>query len=305
MIPIYPQFKKLELSDREIVQKHLTNFLPYSDYNFVSLWSYDTKQQIQISYLHENLIVRFQDYLKGQPFYSFLGTSEISSMCKLLIERSARENLPPLVKLIPEITVESLMKTRHELNIAEDMDNFDYILSIKELIEMKGNKFGPKRNFLNRFNRLHAASVETRIIDLTDHAIQKKIIDLFIDWEKMKNKSRNETTIELQAINRLFQGTELFKLASIGLFYRERLIGFSINEIVHNQYGIIHFEKADISYTGIFTYLKQQTAKYLSQQGCIYINYEQDLGIDGLRKAKLSYRPSHYFKKYTISRNQI
>ena len=67
------------------------------------------------------------------------------------------------------------------------------------------------------------------------------------------------------------------------------------------SYGIIHFEKAAVSYVGTSHFLKQQTAIDLQNQGCKYINYEQDLGLPGLRKAKAMCLPIAYLKKYSVS----
>ena len=92
-----------------------------------------------------------------------------------------------------------------------------------------------------------------------------------------------------------------FDTFSLGLSINGELSAFVIIEILQRNYGIIHFKKAILSFAGITEYLVQQTALYLQRLGCQYINGEQDLGLDGLRKSKTLYRPQNYLKKYTIS----
>ena len=79
------------------------------------------------------------------------------------------------------------------------------------------------------------------------------------------------------------------------------LVGFSIIEVAHDGYGFIQFEKADTTFVGVFQYLKRETARVLQAAGCRFINYEQDLGIAGIRKAKLSYHPVYMLKKFAVS----
>src|SRR5438045_3776660 len=125
MIPEFPQFKKLELSDKKNVEKFTSKFPPYSDFNFVSMWSWDIKEEMRISQMHGNLIVRFTDYTTGEPFYSFLGNTKVNETAEALLELSKKEGLPIQLKLIPEDSIKDL--DLKKFKIAEDRDNFDYI----------------------------------------------------------------------------------------------------------------------------------------------------------------------------------
>ena len=73
MIPGFPEFKKLELSNKEEIENFTSKFPPYSDFNFISMWCWDIKGETRISKFNNNLVVRFTDYLKGNPFFSFFG----------------------------------------------------------------------------------------------------------------------------------------------------------------------------------------------------------------------------------------
>lgn len=300
MIPYFPIFKKLELKDKETIENIIKQYPPYSDYNFVSLWSYNTKESIEISLLNENLAVKFVDYFGIEHFYSFLGNKKVEDTIKTLLSHSNVNNVGKELILIPEINISSNTKISKNFLVIEDLDNFDYVLSVQEISKLTGNKYGAKRNFVNRFIKNYPETTAATF-DLKNKDIQQQIEKLFFLWEKLSNKTRSETENELTSIRRLLKSAAAFNLVSIGLFTKNKLVAFSINEVLHDNYAIIHFEKADTSFIGIFQYLKQQTAIHLEKLGCKYINYEQDLGIPGLRKSKEQWNPVRFLKKYTIS----
>jgi hypothetical protein len=86
----------------------------------------------------------------------------------------------------------------------------------------------------------------------------------------------------------------------MGLLYDENvLVGFSISELVFDDMMLIHIEKANTEYTGAYTMLFYQMVN--SEKNSLkWINREQDLGIESLRKSKLSYHPQKMIEKYTI-----
>lgn len=299
MIPKFPIFKKLTLSDKNEIETFVKQYPPYSDYNFVSLWSYNTKGSIEISMLNENLVIKFLDYFGVKHFYSFLGNKKTEETIDTLLTHSKNNNIAKELILIPEINLSSNKRVFENFLITKDQNNFDYILSVNDISKLIGNKFGAKRNFVNRFLKNYPEAIVDNF-NIMDSKLQNQVEELFCTWEKQADKNRSETENELTAIQRLLKSASNFDLTCTGIFIKNQLIAFSINEIFKDNYAIIHFEKADTSYTGIFQYLKQQSAKHLDKLGCKYINYEQDLGIPGIRKAKKSWQPIDYLKKYII-----
>lgn len=299
MIPIFPNFKKLELTDKTLFEKYTMKFPPYSDYNFVSVYSYNTEELIKISTYNNNLVVMFTDYISNKPFLSFIGNTNVRETIQVLFDYSLRNDLPQELALIPEINL--LQKeVFSEFTVSEDPDNFDYILSVDEIKTLIGNKYRGKRNFVNRFVREYGEK-EVQLLDLKNIAVQKEIEELFFLWKEQGGKTKEETETEITAIRRLLAAVDKFMLIPIGIYIDNRLAAFSIDELVQENYTVIHFEKANTKYTGIYQYLKQATAKHVSSLGCKYINYEQDLALTGLKQAKQSWMPVSYLKKYRIS----
>ena len=81
----FPKFKSIELSDKQEVEKITFRFPPYSDFNFSNLLAWDLKREMGFSILNNNLVVKFTDYVNGQPFLSFLGDNMVNETARELI----------------------------------------------------------------------------------------------------------------------------------------------------------------------------------------------------------------------------
>lgn len=301
-IPTFPSFSKLHLNHREAIERIISTFPPYSDFNFTSLWSYDTEELCAVSLLNNNLVVQFSDYIDNKPFLSFLGTKNVESTIDTLLNFSFKsEKLLKYLKLVPHHSIEVIKNKNGQYEILEDNDNHDYILSIQDMAELKGGKYYDKRNLVNRFNKKYP-HIQSKILNISDTHTQKQMIELFLHWAKQKKRKVEETETEKRAILRLFALSPHIRCFAIGLFDNARMIGFATYELAHDLHGVMSFEKGDITYDGIYSVLNHETSKHLHKLGFKYLNYEQDLGIPGLKQAKRLWRPIHHLKKYIIKK---
>ena len=299
MIPAFPVFKVIEVSDRQAVEAHTHRFPPYSDFNFTSLWAWDTNGERMISELNGNLVAKFTDYSTHEPFLSFLGINETEHTARTLIDHAKAEGVSSELRLMPEISVRDMRPS--VLYTEEDRDNFDYIYSVPALASLRGNTYMSKRGRAKKFKRTHP-DVRIEVIDLADTSAQKDIRSVIALWEEKKVGDKKEFEIEHErtAIERLCKSAGSHELVATGVFVREGMIGFSIEEVLPGDYAICHFWKADSSHSGVFDFLMQEKAKHLETLGTSFLNYEQDLGIPALRTAKNSYRPINFFKKFVV-----
>src|SRR3989344_4097549 len=102
MIPEFPKFKKLELSDKDDVEKFTSKFPPYSDFNFYSMWGWDIHNNIKLSRLNDNLVVLFKDYISDDSFLSFIGSKKVIETTHQLISFSKKNYKKNFLKLVPE-----------------------------------------------------------------------------------------------------------------------------------------------------------------------------------------------------------
>lgn len=298
MIPQFPKFKKLELSDKSDVEKFTLRHPPYSDFNFAGTWSWDVREQMQISQFNGNYIIRFIDYLTGEPFYTFLGNNDVNNTAKKLLDLSKKEGLKSELKLIPDDSVEFFDK--NIFKIEEDHNNHDYIVPAEVFRDYNTKKTRDKRNLVKKF--LNEFSPRTEILNLSNSSVKKSVYNLYKKWSS--NKNNHEIEDEWCALERILNESFLRDQICIGIFLKEDLVGFCLNELLPNGFACIHFSKADVSVSqGIYSYLLQENAKLLLEKERKFINLEQDLGIPGLKKWKMGHGLNIFLKKYIIRYN--
>lgn len=298
-IPSFPLFKSLDVSDKEWIEKITTAYPPFSDFNFTSLHCWNGNDQTSVSLLNNNLVIRMKDYTSNNIIYSIIGHNQINQTVDTFFNSDLFRNTPPKLQLIPETNLQTEKEVFANYRIEEDPNQFDYIYDLDELSKMEGGEFHNKRNLANRFEKENEFTVE--IYESLDKNIHEQIIDLVHLWAERKLRSLSDFEDELKAIGNTIEITHLTRLVIITLFVNKKMIGFTISELLSNDYCIIHFEKTDPNFKGISEYLMRKTAEILKSRGYHYLNYQQDLGIEGLRKSKMSYGPKFFLKKYTIS----
>jgi len=297
MAPItkYPEFSKIDLSHRQPVNEFTASFEPYSDFNFTSLFCWNTDGQTELSDLNGNLVIKLPDYLTGDPVFSILGRSELGKSVSQLLE-TAKE-----LKLVPAPVVGEL-RALDGLSIEEDRDSFDYIYELSELSRLSGMKFKKKRNKTNSFVRAH----EDYELVVEGHntispAYADKLRELDRKWASDASRNQGDIMSERRALDILLKNAAHFKLLVVEITVDGDMKAFSINEDIGGGYAMCHFEKAlKVHHENIYTFLASETAEKVQALGCKYVNWEQDLGLEGLRKSKISFHPSRMLKKYTV-----
>lgn len=299
MRPLFPAFKKLSLNDKSIIERYTKSFPPYSDYYFFSLWSYNTENSISYTILHNNLVVKFQEYSGDGYFYSFIGRNKIEHTVAELITLAHRHRLPAVLKLVPEecIALEAIQTLGETFSFVEDEDNFDYILSVEKIALMRGAKLHQKKKQLKKFLRSYDYYV--KYCSLPNRKVHMDILAILYKWYSQTKEERAKNECEVRAIQRTLRYASHFSLVAACVYVDNKIRGFTIFEQVNSKYAILSFQKADKEYEGIFEFLNFSVAQYLHKKGCMYMNIEQDLGIPGLRQAKRKYDPS-FLKKYSI-----
>lgn len=298
MLPQFPLFKRLELTDREDIEAITCKFPPYSDFNFTSLWCWDTQGKVRISMLYGNLVVRFTDYRTGEPFYSFLGSNRLHETVEELLDLSNQQCLNQALRLITDIQQISI-DNGQILSAEEDRDNFDYVYEIKELHQASGIKYETQRNLIHRFENKYS-DIQIKISSLD--SVRNVVLDLSKKWQMKKENATNiiELINEEKSVSRIFN-IENKNLLAICIYCKNQCVAYAIDEILVGDYAICHFAKADVHFSGVYSFLMKQNCRLLLNFNKIYLNFEQDLGLLNLRASKNAFKPKIFLKKYTIT----
>lgn len=181
----------------------------------------------------------------------------------------------------------------------EERDLFDYIYDAESLRTLAGRKNQKKRNHINYFLKEYEGRFESRLLDIADFDDCRALLD---KWKVQKEDSDAEVDDgEYVAIEKIFNNYDKLRdrVKVFGIYVDGALEAFSIGEKLKPNMALIHIEKANPEIRGLYPYINQ---KFLVDEfpDVEFVNREEDLGIEGLRKAKLSYHPVRFAEKYTV-----
>ncbi len=183
----------------------------------------------------------------------------------------------------------------------EERDLFDYIYDGQSMRELKGRKNVKKRNHINYFLKEYEGRFEYRLLDEKDFDDCLKLVEEWTINKEENGQVDEEMKEELIGIKKLFNNFSIIKdkLKIAGIFIDGKLEAFTMGEYLNPNMALIHIEKANPSIRGLYPYINQQ---FLVNEfsDVEFVNREEDLGIEGLRKAKLSYHPVKFVEKYTV-----
>lgn len=302
-IPEFPAFKPLELSDQFEIEQWVKLFPPYSDFNFVSLWAWNTSGGCELSWLNDNLVVLFNDYSSGERLLSFIGVHKVDGTADTLLEFAARQGMAPELQLLPEMTARAI-SARFGRWLTWSPEHDDYVLSTADWSAMAGKSFRNKRHEISKVQREHHPVC--RLIDLADPAVEAAVMDVFGRWAvKRQFAARASTTTEALSVRRVFSLHRPGDLLAFGVYVDGELVAYSINERLPDGYAMGHHWKADPTFPGAYPYLLREICRTLAAEGRPYLNIQQDLGEPGLAVAKRLYRPVQHLRKYRVTADSL
>lgn len=286
------EWKEYGIQDKEIIDEYLKGKFNISDYNFTNqyLWSIGEESKYKIE---NNVLIVKGVFAEEEYYYMPVPKDKTDDNLKALVE-VIREIIQDghRIILVPEEWKEILEK---DFILEERRESFDYIYNSKDLGTLKGRKYSKKKNKINNF---------TKTYNYTYERISEDNINEIIEFQKNWCLERECDTIPIlknENLGIMSLLNHYSKMDYIGAMIKieNKVIAYSLGEILNDDYGVIHIEKGLNEYTGSY-----QLINYLFAQNefsnCKYINREDDFGDEGLREAKESYHPAFLLKKYEI-----
>lgn len=296
LVPDFPQYKPVsdDMSD-ELLPFFRKQTDGICEYTLASVLLDNGIYQYAVSRVGDDtLLLRGYD-ADGKRFLSIVGvlpdeqtvraimaSPDVQSCAyiKNLSERNATENAGIFSKL--------------GLSPRLDRDNCDYLYRRDDLAFLRGKAFHKKKNLVNGFNAAYSAAV--RAIDNTTVDDAQKILRRWRDARRARNEDDGDFSVCAAAL----QQHESLRLSGIIVYADGTPAGFSLGEVVAGgTMFVTHFEKGIDGVHGIYQAVNNEQAKMLPES-VTFINREQDLGDEGLRQAKLSYRPCAFVNKYRV-----
>jgi hypothetical protein len=286
-VPCYPDFTPLDINLKESLHPRLSLTADgVSEFTFTVLFLYRDKFKYRVSRDGPDGGFIFSGVQEGKTYFMTpCGSPKIETLESLFADHDKWI-------LVSESVLSPVREKLQERGIVftEDRDNFDYLYYRSDLAELAGKKYHKKKNHVNSF--LYAyPDHELRPMN---SALVPAAIEILDRWRR----DRNEDGDYKQAREAL----ELFDslpLRGAVLFIGGKPAAYCLGEsIARGKIFAIHFEKALDEYKGIYQFVNQSFAESLPRFFTM-INREQDMGNEGLRQAKMTYRPCGFVTKYT------
>lgn len=291
IIAQYPAFSPLSFDMAYTIKVELCRLQDgISEFTFGSLYCFRDFYKYAVSKVNEHIFV-FRGQESGIPFFFVIGTDIPKDVIKELYADYG------YWKLIPASLLSTNPLLFEELGSIpeEDRNNFDYLYTRTALSTLSGKQLHKKKNHVNGFlNNYPDFSLKK-----LDMETQKDAYRVLETWAaEQHNLHATDYHAAEQALS-LLKTDALFGLI---LYVKNIPAAWCLAELaVQDTMAVVHFEKARTEFRGSYQYINYAFAQSLPEH-VVYINREQDLGDEGLRRAKMSYRPERFIEKYRIKK---
>ncbi|MDR1592488.1 MAG: phosphatidylglycerol lysyltransferase domain-containing protein [Prevotellaceae bacterium] len=290
-------FSPLTVNNKAIIQPFLLNSGRRScDVSFSNLCSWQFLYHTEFALQDDQLFIRY--LIDNKHFFMMpLGSGALyGTLQTLLAEAHAFGDYLRLqgLDLASKEAVEAEMPNQFAWRAKREYA--DYLYLREDLVTLSGKKFQPKRNHINQFLRLFPQY--EYVIFTPDVARECLTLDWL--WARISLLHTDSATLEAERQSLTFALTHFDQLDLLGgaLRVNGNIVAFTIGTPINTTVFDICVEKADTAVMGAYAMINHEFARRLPET-VIYINREEDLGIEGLRKAKMSYHPIELLDKYT------
>lgn len=307
---------KIRLEDKEILDEYLRGYrYETSGLSFSSLYMWRDINEFSWEIFGEYLCIVGMSHLELEegiilPFMEFpltkTGEYNLESLRETILmakEKIEKAGYPFTIRLIPKDLVELLEEAfPGEMEILDDRPNYDYVYEKESLIELKGRDFHKKKNHLNYFMKNYQFEYRELTEDMADLAME--FIEKFNAKKDIPPHEMELLKMEEAAMRDVFNNLQSANLMAGAIFIDDKIEALSVGGRLNEDTVSVHIEKANTEYRGLYQVINREFCKRMPED-VVYMNREEDMGLPGLRKAKLSYKPIKLVEKYIANFKEI
>jgi hypothetical protein len=287
-----PVFKRITLEDKPLIDAFFLSAQPQlSEYTFTNMYAWGSFRELEYASYEGGIL--FRAHHRGERYFlSPVGYSDCERIYRFMADYGASHGLES-IKLVTGHQKHYAHLTGYP--VVSDRPDWDYVYRTESLATLKGWRLDGKRGFVKKFRENYRSEWVSY-----DNSYKDACIGLLDKWMEGKREGNPGIEEEYQAL-RLFLD-QFDRLGCVGglLFADGKLAAFTFGERLNDRTFVVHFEKADTSFTGVFQTVCNQFVLHEAAGKYDFVNREQDLGIEGIRKAKTSWAPFRHVKKYTL-----
>ncbi|MCX0380418.1 phosphatidylglycerol lysyltransferase domain-containing protein [Clostridium perfringens] len=296
-------FKKITLKDKYLYYKYIDkNKFLSCEYSFATLFMWKEFNNIEYDILNNIFIIKKYDNNNGDFFMEPLGDIDDSDLINLINHLELIRKEEERKWLFGDVSIGVLNRLKgiykEDLIFEEEVNNFDYVYDFNDLINLSGRKFRKKRNKYNQFIKNYNYKTEF-FKSFLDNKEKKECLEFLDKWYLENKQKDDEFLAEINGTRNLINYLGELDLDLIKLYVDNKLIGISIGEKFNDSTYIVHVEKCLKEFNGAYAFINNEILKN-SFLDLKYVNREEDLGVLGLRKSKMSYNPKFLERKYLV-----
>lgn len=292
-------FNPIRLEDRPLIERYtMPSSISNCDLAFANMYCWRAVYHSAWAEIEGFLVIRF--HIAGGKKIGYMqpvGEGDFSHIVPALRNDARAHNQRLRIIGLTDQGRECLRRA-HASSFAFESDRAfeDYIYNADDLRQLPGRRYQSKRNHINRFTTEYP---DYRYEELTTARTQE-CMALEREWRKSHEGHTSELCAEQRAMHQAFEHFEELGLLGGCIYVGDRMAAFTYGSAVNDYTFDTHVEKADTEFDGAFTIINKLFAEHLPAR-FTQINREEDLGIEGLRRAKLSYHPAAIEHKFTAS----
>lgn len=297
------KFKKPQLEDKELMKRYFAMQENKScEYSFANILLWCRFYNVVYAVIHDMLVFMSDDEGAEVSFAFPMGKKEnLKEVLDTLLRWCEERNLEFHMHSISReqfAEIEALYPGR--FSVEYDRDDADYVYEREKLAALSGKKYHGKKNHVNKFKRLYPNwSYEPITRENVEECFQMALKWRCINGCDADEEKNAEMCVTLNSL-RLLEELDL----QGGLLRADgEVVAFSIGEPLNQDTFVVHIEKAFPDVEGAYTMINQQFVLH-ETEGFTYINREEDTGEEGLRQAKLSYRPVFLVEKGVVTQKK-
>lgn len=281
-------FKPITLQDKSLITSYTSAYAPRDcDFSFFNLCAWHFSNESSFAEISGSLVIRFRMKDNRLIYLMPIGPGKLTEILPQLEKEAASEGQPlrlqgnyPAMQTALEIHYPALFQYTVHREYA------DYLYRRSDLTELKGKNYQPKRNHINKFLKEYK---------YTYTPLTPELLPLCLEFESkwcMDHDYAGQESLreERRALTFGIHHYEMLGLTGGAIWVDGEMAAFTFGSPINDETFDINAEKANIQIDGAYSMINKEFAAHLPEQ-YLYINREEDLGIPGLRQAKLSYHP--------------
>jgi hypothetical protein len=284
--PLFPELKPVRPDDRDFIKDRL-DARPFGicEMNFANILIWEDSERPRYTMIHDSLCILVEPTFEPAYFLPPVGGSDLEKTIATCLA------VAPRLSRVPE---EIAQTCGASFRVEEDRDNFDYVYLARDLAELTGKKYDGKRNRIRKFESGFDHAYEGLQREHTEDCRR-----LLLRWFEEKGNGDPHMKAEKDAILKALSMFDDLGLVGGVVKVAGRVEAFSIGMRLSDDTAVIQIEIANPAFPGLAQWINRE---FVRREWTAYrfINREQDMGMPGLRSAKLSYQPHHLVKKFNL-----